>query len=126
MVELYISKEGLMELVDYDREEAIRLEEVNVIYSLSLFRKIPSSFILFPGLQLWVWFWHGMCINYAYASIPSLSSFALRNGVCIRALPLLEVARTTRCYSSFHALCISPALAQISSNIFTSLSVSAG
>lgn len=103
MVELYISKEGLMELVDYDREEAIRLEEVNVIYSLSLFRKIPSSFILFPGLQLWVWFWHGMCINSAYASIPSLSSFALRNGVCIRALPLLEVARTARCYSSFHA-----------------------
>lgn len=52
MVEIYISKEGLMELVDYDKEEAIRLEEVSVIYSLSLFRKIPSSFILFPGLQL--------------------------------------------------------------------------
>lgn len=51
--ELCISKEGLMELVDYDREEVIRLEEVHVIYFLPLFRKMPPSFILFSGLQLW-------------------------------------------------------------------------
>lgn len=43
-----------MESFDYDREEVIRLEEVNVIYFLPLFWMIPSSFMLFSGPQLWL------------------------------------------------------------------------
>lgn len=93
-----------MESVDYDREEAIGLEKVNVIYFLPLFRKIPSSFILFSHPQLWTWSQHGLCIHSVYASIPSLFLVStLRNGVCNGALPLLKVAGTARCCSSFYA-----------------------
>ena len=96
-----------MELVDYDREEAIRLEEVYVIHLLPLFSKISSFFTLFPST--WGWSWRELCIHSMYASIASLSSSALRDGVCIWTLPLLEVAGTTRCCSSCYAYHVSPA-----------------
>lgn len=46
---LCITKEQIMKLVDYDREEAIRSGKANFTYFLILLRNIPSSFIFLLG-----------------------------------------------------------------------------
>lgn len=84
-----------MELVDYDREEVIRLEEVYVIYFLLFFSKILFFFILF--FLIWGWFWRELCIYFMYVFIVSLFSFVFRDGVCIWIFFLLEVVGIIRC-----------------------------
>lgn len=56
--ELWISKEGLMELIDYDREEAVRLEKV----MLFTFGHSPGRYHLLS--------YYSQALDHGPASIP--------------------------------------------------------